>query len=124
MAASEQSGSSDVPERRSDDRLKLLTGLAGEVMVFQPMAVCEISAGGLQIETTFPLHLDSLHDFRLTLGTRPVVLKGRVTHCALVDVDQDAVRYRTGVQFVDVPERTRTVIEEFLGGLREGRRSL
>jgi hypothetical protein len=121
MAAFEENA---LPDRRSNDRLRLLSGLAGEVMVFQPMAVCEISAGGLQIETTFPLHLDSLHDFRLTLGTRPVVVKGRVTHCALVDVDQDAVRYRTGVQFVDLPERTRTVLEEFLRGLREERRSL
>ena len=92
-------------------------------MVFQPMAVSEISVGGLQIETTFPLHLDSLHDFRLTLGSRPVVVKGRVTHCALVDVDQDAVRYRTGVQFIELPERTRSVIEGFLNGLREGRRA-
>jgi hypothetical protein len=122
MTASEPPDGDAVPNRRSEERFALLRGLAGEVMVFQPMAICEISVGGLQVETTFPLHLDSLHDFRLTLGTQPVVVKGRVTHCSLVDVDQDAVRYRSGIQFIDLPQRTLSVIEEFLDRLRDGRR--
>lgn len=37
-------------------------------MVFQPVAIREIGRGGAQVETVFPLQLDSLHDFRLTLG--------------------------------------------------------
>lgn len=111
-----------VPDRRNDERLPLLTGLTGEVMVFQPMAVCEISVAGLQVDTTFPLHLDSLHDFRLTLGTQPVVVKGRVTHCSLVDMDHNAVRYRSGIEFVDLPPRASNVIEEFLNRLKDGRR--
>ena len=59
-------------------------------MVFQPMAIKEISRGGAQVETGFPLQLDSLHDFRLTLGDRSVVVKGRVVHCSISDVDQEA----------------------------------
>ena len=43
--------------------------LQGEVMVFQPMLIKEISLGGALVETRFPLHLNSLHDLRLTLGT-------------------------------------------------------
>ena len=44
--------------------------LEGAVMVFQPMTVVDISHNGAQIETPFPLQLDSLHEFRLSLGER------------------------------------------------------
>jgi hypothetical protein len=60
--------------------LPSLVGFIGEVMVFQPMAIKEISAGGAQIETAFPLQLNSLHDIRLTLGDRSIIVKGRVVH--------------------------------------------
>ena len=59
--------------KRDTQRLEILGDLRGEVMVFQPMAIKEISRGGAQVETGFPLHLDSLHDFRLTLGDRSLV---------------------------------------------------
>ena len=74
-------------------------------MVFQPMAIKEISRGGAQVETGFPLQLDSLHDFRLTLGDRSVVVKGRVVHCSISDVDQEIVLYRSGIEFIEPSER-------------------
>ena len=83
------------------ERLEILGELHGEVMVFQPMAIKEISRGGAQVETGFPLQLDSLHDFRLTLGDRSVVVKGRVVHCSISDVDQELVLYRSGIEFVE-----------------------
>ena len=45
------------------------------------MTILDISIGGAQIETAFALQLDSLHDFRLSLGDRSVVVKGRIAHC-------------------------------------------
>ncbi len=42
--------------------------LEGAVMVFQPMTIAEISHTGAQVETPFSLQLDSLHEFRLSLG--------------------------------------------------------
>ena len=74
-------------EKRDAERFRTLGQLQGEVMVFQPMAIREIGRGGAQIETVFPLQLDSLHDFRLTLGDRSVVVKNRVVHCHISDVD-------------------------------------
>ena len=58
-------------------------------MVFQPSAIREMSHGGMQVETGFSLQLDSIHDFRLTLGQRSVVVKGRIAHSQISDVDQD-----------------------------------
>lgn len=88
-------------------------------MVFQPMAITEISRGGALVEIAFSLHVDSIHDFRLSLGDRSVVVKGRVAHCRISGVDQDAVTYRAGVEFVDVSERVASVIVEFLQAVKD-----
>lgn len=83
-------------------------------MVFQPTAVLQISHGGMQVETAFPLQLDSLHDFRLTLGDRSVVVKGRVAHSRISDVDQDIITYSTGVEFIELSERVQDAIAHFV----------
>ena len=100
------------------ERIEILGELHGEVMVFQPMAIKEISRGGAQVETGFPLQLDSLHDFRLTLGDRSVVVKGRVAHCSISDVDQEIVLYRSGIEFVEPSERVAGVIASFIDASR------
>src|SRR5438093_11790971 len=93
MAAADQEKPEN--EKRDNERIPILGELHGEVMVFQPVAIKEISRGGAQVETAFPLHLDSLHEFRLTLGERSVVLKGRVAHCSISVVDQERVTTRS-----------------------------
>jgi hypothetical protein len=111
-------------DKRDTERLEILGELHGEVMVFQPMAIKEISPGGAQVETGFPLQLDSLHEFRLTLGDRSVVVKGRVVHCSISDVDQEVVRYKSGVEFVEPSERIASVVSSFIDAVRAGRRSV
>ena len=111
-------------DKRDTERIQILGELHGEVMVFQPMVIKEISRGGCQVETGFPLHLDSLHEFRLTLGDRSVVVKGRVAHCSISDVDQDVVIYRSGVEFVEPSDRVSTVITDFIDAVVTGRRAL
>jgi hypothetical protein len=90
----------------------------GEVTVFQPMTILDLSHGGAQIETAFPLHLDSLHDFRLSLGDRSVVIKGRIAHCKIGDLDGEGVRYRSGIEFVEPSEHARAAIREFVEAQR------
>jgi PilZ domain len=109
--------------KRDTQRLEILGDLRGEVMVFQPMAIKEISRGGAQIETIFPLHLDSLHDFRLTLGERSVVVKGRVVHCSITDVEEELVVYRAGIEFIEPPERIASAIGDFIDAVTTGRRA-
>jgi hypothetical protein len=110
--------------KRDTERLEILGDLLGEVMVFQPMSIKEISHGGAQVETSFPLQLDSLHDFRLTLSDRSVIIKGRVAHCSISDVDQEVVLYRSGIEFIEPAERVATVVSEFIDAVRNGRRAL
>jgi hypothetical protein len=111
-------------DKRDTERVQILGELRGEVTVFQPMAIREISRGGAQVETGFPLQLDSLHDFRLTLGDRSVVIKGRVAHCSICDVEHELVLYRSGIEFVEPLERVAAAVNEFLEAIQTGRRAL
>ena len=111
-------------DKRDTERLQILGELHGEVMVFHPMSIKEISHGGAQVETSFPLHLNSLHEIRLTLGDRSVVLKGRVAHCRISDVDQELVTYRSGIEFIEPSERVLAVITDFIEAIKAGRRAL
>lgn len=86
-------------------------------MVFQPSAVRQISHGGMQVDTAFPLQLDSLHDFRLTLGDLSVVVKGRIAHSRISDVDQDIITYRSGIQFIEPSEHVAVAIQHFVDQL-------
>lgn len=102
------------PHKRDSVRVELLGALQSEVMVFQPSAVRQMSYGGMQVETGFPLQLDSLHDFRLTLAELSVVVRGRIAHSRISDVDQDVVTYRSGVEFIELSERVAAAIVHFV----------
>jgi PilZ domain-containing protein len=120
MAASDHDKRDD---KRDVERIEILGDLQGEVMTFQPMAIKEISRHGAQVETAFPLHLDSLHDLRLSLGERSVIVKGRVVHCSISDVDQEVVLYRSGIEFIEPSDPVFAVISDFIGAIKDGRRA-
>jgi hypothetical protein len=111
-------------DKRAVERLPILGDLEAEVMVFQGIAVTEVSARGIRIESAFPLQLESLHDFRLSLGDRSVVVKGRIIHSAIAEIDQDAAVYRSGVEFVEPSPRVQSAIDEFVDAVRSGRRAI
>jgi hypothetical protein len=107
--------------QREAERVPILGELHGEMMVFQPMLIRDVSKGGVTVETRFPLQIDSLHDLRLTLGDRSVVVKGRVAHSRISDVDQDAVLYRTGLEFVEPSAPVVAAITDFLETVKTNR---
>jgi c-di-GMP-binding flagellar brake protein YcgR len=109
-------------QQRDTDRVPILGELHGEVKVFVAMSIKEISRGGAQIETTIPLQVDSLHEFRLTLDDRSVIVKGRIAHCHITDVDQELVTYRAGLEFIELSERVQEAILEFIETIKASRR--
>ena len=115
---------SDSDNKRDGERIQILGELHGEVMVFEPLAIREISRGGAQVETAFRLQMDSLHELRLTLGDRSIVVKGRVVHCSISDVDQELVTYRSGIEFVELSDRVYSVISGFMDAIKDGRRAV
>jgi len=108
-------------EKRDRERVPLEGDVRGEVMVFQPMTILDISLAGAQIETAFALQLDSLHDFRLSLGDRSIVVKGRIAHCHIGELTEVTALYRTGVEFVELSEHARNAITDFVGAIRYSR---
>jgi hypothetical protein len=108
-------------DKRDAERVAILGELQGEMMVFQPMQIKEISVSGVTVETRFPLHIDSLHDIRLLLGETPVILKGRVIHSRISDVDQDIVTYRTGLEFIEPSEHAIGAVAEYLETVKSNR---
>ena len=108
-----------MPGIRKSQRVPILGDLRGEIMVFEPLQVKELAPHGATIETAFPLPLNSLHDLRLTLGTGAVVVKARVVHSHVGEMGEHAVRYRSGVEFVEPPAYVGAAITEFLETLRE-----
>ena len=108
-------------DKRQAERVAMLGELYGEVMVFQPMLVRDVSRGGVTVETRFPLQIDSLHDLRLTLGDTSVIVKGRVVHSFISDVDQDIVIYRTGFEFVEPSSAVTGAIVSFLESVKTHR---
>src|SRR3954452_18297761 len=107
----------DTNNKRDAERVAVPAPLSGEVKVYQPMTILDISRGGAQVETPFPLQLDSLHDFRLSLGDRSVVVKGRIAHCHIGEL-QGGVLYRTGVEFIEPSEHAKTAIGAFVEALK------
>jgi hypothetical protein len=98
-------------------RVPILGEAHGEVTVFQPVIIKEISRTGANVQSAFPLHLNSLHDFRLTLGEQSVIVKGRVVHCSIADVEQEGVLYRSGIEFVEPSDRVDAAISAFIADL-------
>lgn len=103
--------------RRAHERHDLPGPVPGEVKIYHSMEIRQVSPGGALIEIGVPLQIDSLHDFRLTLGDRSVVVKGRVVHSHISNVGSDRLTYRTGIEFVDVSEPVSDAIAGFVEAL-------
>lgn len=90
-------------------------------MAFQSIQITQISHTGLRIETSFPLHLDALHEFRLSLAGFTLIVKGRVVHCRVSEIEDQGLTYLAGVELTDLSEHARLVIETYLNEHRSTR---
>jgi hypothetical protein len=52
-----------------------------------------------------------------------VVVKGRIAHCSISDMDQEIVTYRSGIEFVELSDRVFEVIADFIDAIKTGRRA-
>jgi hypothetical protein len=101
-------------EKRDAERVNIPGQSTGEVSVYEPMTILDISENGAQIETRFALHLEALHEFRLSLAARTVVVKGRIVHCQIGELKEGAVLYRTGVEFIQPSDHVVAAIRAFV----------
>ena len=110
-------------KKRDDVRVSVPSPLHGEVKVFQPMTILDVSHGGAQIETPFALQLDSLHDFRISLGDFSIVVKGRIAYCHIGELKEGAILYRTGVEFIENTGHAQAALDHFVEALKVSHRT-
>lgn len=110
-------------DNKRDERVPVPAPLYGEVKVFHPMTILDISKGGLQIETPFPLQVDSLHEFRVSLGERSIVVKGRIANCHIGELTEGVVLYRTGVEFIENSDHAQAALVAFVEALKLSRKA-
>lgn len=103
---------------RDSERVPTAGQVTGQVTVYEPMTILDLSDRGAQVETKFPLHLDSLHEFRLSLGERSVVVKGRIAHCQIGELQEGGILYRTGIEFVEPSDHAVAAIHAFVEALK------
>lgn len=101
-------------DHRHRPRVPLPNGLSGEVTVYRPLSVSDLSLLGARVETPEPLRINSVRAFRLNLGEQTVVLKGRICHASVRTLDDNLVVYTSGVEFLDVPPLARMAIKRFM----------
>ena len=104
-------------DRRENPRIDTDDGLPGSITVVEPMRVAQISPTGAQIDTTAALKVGTLHDIRLSLDVRAVVVKARVVHSSVRHLHREQVFYRTGVEFIDLTPRAADTIAQFVENL-------
>lgn len=103
-----------MPDPKRAERVLVPAEVTGEVTVYQPMTILDLSVTGAQVETKFSLQLDSLHDFRLSLGNRSVIVKGRIVHSQVGELHGGDVLYRTGVEFIEPSEHAQAALRSFI----------
>lgn len=106
-------------ERRRAPRIEILDRLHGHVVSLGvPVTVCEISLGGLTLESPVAFPPGAVHDFRVRLGDNStVVLKARVVHCQAMPPGEGAEGsslYRTGVAFIGDGSDADAAVEHLL----------
>jgi hypothetical protein len=88
--------------------------IAGEVMVYEAITIRDISESGMRMEAPFALQNNSLHEFRLVLSPRSIIVKGRVDRCEIGELSDGTVLYRCRVEFVDPAPHVANTIREFV----------
>ena len=104
-------------ERRRAQRVQPKESL--DVRLFRQalLQVLNISTNGLLVEHSMPFPPGAVCDVELGRSGRMIRLRGQVARSALTSVGKGpaAIRYRTGVQFLQTPETMFAVIPELLG---------
>ena len=93
---------------RHDDR-----GLQADLATGRTL---DLSPGGMRLELHHPLPLRTIVEMSLALGNEIVDVRGKVVYLEELDGDRCAM----GVQFLDVAEEARRVLERYVAAAGSG----
>lgn len=89
-------------DRRRSPRVEILGRLHGHAVSLDlPLAVREVSLGGMSMVTAMPFPVGAIHEFSLTLGDGAAVnLNGRVVYSRELSTPDGELRFVSGIEFV------------------------
>lgn len=101
-------------KRRIAGRFKIETG--GQVVLESEseFLVKQISISGMMIESDVALKPDNELNLEMRLGRRKFTSSGRVIYLAEIALQDEALRYRIGVEFTRTPKNKTQILEEFI----------
>lgn len=96
-----------MPERRKNDRVRLLKPVQAKVRTYSPAKVLDLSEGGLLLTLAHPLCPGDRHEVRLLVDGDEVVVHAVVRRCWLDrrEVNPEGARvhvYSAGLEFLEV----------------------
>lgn len=104
-------------DRRRHPRVRLDGRTMGRATVFTEFRVVALSENGAAIHTDMPLAMDSRCDLSLGLSHVSVDLKGRVVH--VKPPPSEGEPYEIGVEFIEVDDLDRALLQSFLDRERQ-----
>jgi hypothetical protein len=108
-------------ERRRYPRIEILGRIQSRVLSLNlPIAVLDMSLGGVCIQTDITFPIGELHEFRLTANEgEPLVISARVVHSLHASRSDGTPCYFIGFEFVeDDAPGTRLAVEKLMSNLR------
>ncbi len=94
-------------ERRGAERVRLKEAVEVRLSWHGPLRALDISATGLLVEHSAPFTPGSVCDVQLCRTGRTIRLRGQVVRSSWAageDGSVKGIRYRTGVQFLEIPQ--------------------
>lgn len=104
-------------ERREAARVELEGALAGQVGLHLASRVLSLSPGGMTVRMPFSPQLGSVMTCTLDVGGVPVQVRGIVRDTSEEAAATDSADFIVGLEFIDVPDETRALIEAYIGGI-------
>lgn len=115
----------EYPNKRQHPRFTLGGTTKGQVTATCEASLLNISLGGALIEHTEVVRPGTLTTLDLPMLGRVVRVQCRVTRSVFARQEKQpdgefAMIYHSGLQFLDLPEETRSVISEYIQSISEG----
>jgi PilZ domain-containing protein len=104
-------------ERREAARVGIEGALAGQVGLHLNSRVLSLSPGGMMVRMPFSPQLGSVITCTLDVGGIPVQVRGIVRDTREEATAAESADFIVGLEFIDVPDETRALIEAYLGGI-------
>lgn len=99
-------------DRRAALRFDLGGQVWGTIETLDPLPLRNIGRGGLLVESSRPLRIDTLHRLHLVLQGYESIVEGRVRHVTGMYDGRAQVHYLIGFQFVEVDPATQERIDQ------------